>query len=61
MGHLSSAGGGGDNGGFHRPWVAPEWLVRTDRSSHGFYPPMLGKKRCFALSGRDIAGGPTAR
>ena len=43
----------GDNGGFHRPWVAPEWLVRTDRSSHGF-TSMLGKKRCFALGGRDI-------
>jgi len=48
---------------YHKPWAAGEWLVRTDRSSHGF-TSMIGSSYAYAMGGRDIclyADGSTAQ
>lgn len=39
--------------GFDKPWVSDEWLMRTDRSSHGF-AAFIGKENTYALGGRDV-------
>ena len=39
-------------GGFDRPWQTEEWLVRTDRSTHGF-SALIGEKGAYAIGGRD--------
>ncbi len=39
-------------GGFDKPWQAEEWLVRTDRSTHGF-SALLGEGTAYAIGGRD--------
>lgn len=36
-----------------KPWISEEWLVRTDRSSHGC-SAVIGSKTAFAIGGRDV-------
>ena len=43
----------GRNRGPATPWVADEWLVRADRSSHGFASVITADLAC-ALGGRDV-------
>ena len=38
---------------FHTPWISDEWLVRADRSSHGF-TSLIGSQNTFAIGGRDV-------
>ena len=42
----------GSNGGRSRPWVSKEWMVRTDRSTHGF-SSVICPANAYSLGGRD--------
>jgi hypothetical protein len=41
------------HGGRPKPWLAPQWLMRTDRSSHGC-SAVITDNLAFALGGRDV-------
>lgn len=43
----------GTNSGPAKPWVAKEWLVRTDRSSHGL-TSVITDRLVYAIGGRDV-------
>lgn len=36
-----------------KPWIADEWLVRTDRSSHGL-TSVIANRWVYAIGGRDV-------
>ncbi len=39
-------------GGYDKPWKSEEWLVRTDRSTHGF-SAFISDRTAYAIGGRD--------
>ncbi len=43
----------GSNSGPAKPWVSKEWLVRTDRSSHGL-TSVITDSSAYVLGGRDV-------
>ena len=43
----------GRNAAREKPWVVDEWLVRTDRSSHGL-TSVIGDRLVYAMGGRDV-------
>ena len=52
----------GPNSARERPWVADEWWVRADRSSHGL-TSVIADRLVYAFGGRDVcryAGGSVA-
>ncbi len=44
----------GSNGGNTKPWVAREWYVRADRSSHGL-TSVITDRLFYAIGGRDVS------